>query len=114
MQTQMTVIGLLRKRPLSDDTNDLYSTVVTLLIVNSDGFSPAAYDSVFKSVGLDRLSFLPQSRTIALSAWPTLQDMLSTNQRLVTFLDNGADFTAVPYLIDGGTAWHLVAALIVV
>ena len=76
-------------------------TVVTLLIVNSDGFTPALFDSVFKTVGLDEISFIPQSPTIALSAWPTLEDMLSTNQRLVTFLDNGANFAVVPYLIDG-------------
>ena len=75
--------------------------VVTLLIVNSDGFTPALFDSVFKTVGLDGISFIPQSSTIALSAWPTLEDMLSTNQRLVTFLDNGANFAVVPYLIDG-------------
>jgi len=27
--------------------------------------------------------------------------MIDSNQRVVTFLDSGADFNAVPYIIDG-------------
>jgi len=74
--------------------------VVTLLIVNAEPFTLDAFDRVFKTVGLDTISFIPQSPTIALSEWPTLADMLNTNQRLVTFLDRGADFAVVPYIID--------------
>lgn len=60
-----------------------------------------AYDPVFKSVGLDTISFAPPSSPIPASGWPTLGSMIDSGKRLVTFLDNAADLTAVPYLIDG-------------
>ncbi|TFY82952.1 hypothetical protein EWM64_g1065 [Hericium alpestre] len=74
--------------------------VVSLLIVNSDGFKPTDYDTVFKAAGLDTISYAPQSANIPASQWPTLGDMIDSNKRLVTFMDHGADFTSVPYLID--------------
>jgi hypothetical protein len=101
MQTQMKVIALSAHFDHRGSIDFLGSKVVTLLIVNSEPFAPDAFDRVFKTAGLDRISFIPQSPTIALSEWPTLDDMLNTNQRLVTFLDRGADFTVVPYIIDG-------------
>jgi hypothetical protein len=101
MQTQMKVIALSANFNHRGSIDVLSSEVVTLLIVNSEPFTPGAFDSVFKTVGLDRISFIPQSPTIALSEWPTLDNMLNTNQRLVIFLDRGADFTVAPYIIDG-------------
>ncbi|THH19031.1 hypothetical protein EW146_g2060 [Bondarzewia mesenterica] len=78
------------------NTND----VVSLLIVNSDGFTPSDFDSVFKSVGLDTISYAPASSSLTYSSWPTLGSMIDSGKHLVTFLDTGADFTSVAYLID--------------
>ncbi|KAI0308193.1 PLC-like phosphodiesterase [Multifurca ochricompacta] len=75
--------------------------VVSLLIVNSDGFKPSDYDTVFKAVGLDTLSYAPPSATTSLGSWPSLGSMIDSGKRLVTFMDTGADFTSVPYIIDG-------------
>ena len=75
--------------------------VVTLLIVNSDGVSPSLYDTVYKAVGLDALSYAPPSAVTVDTAWPSLGSMIDSGKRLVTFLDSGADFTTVPYIIDG-------------
>jgi len=74
--------------------------VVSLLIVNSDKFAPSAYDTVFKAVGLDTLSYSPPSATTAYSAWPSLGSMIDSGKRLVTFMDTGANFNSVPYIID--------------
>jgi len=74
--------------------------VVTLLIVNSDDFSPEAYATVFQGAGLDTLSYAPPSAFIPASQWPTLGDMINSGKRLVTFLDASANFTSVNYLID--------------
>jgi hypothetical protein len=74
--------------------------VVTILIVNSDGFKPQDYDQAFQSAGLAAISYRPPSASIPATGWPILSDMLSSNQRLVTFLDTGADFTTVPYIIN--------------
>jgi|ERR1700722_1271490 len=75
--------------------------VVSMLIVNSDGFAPSDFDAVFKSAGLDTLSYAPPSSALPASGWPTLGSMINNNTRLVTFLDTGAVFSEVPYLIDG-------------
>jgi hypothetical protein len=73
---------------------------VTLLIVNSDGFAPSDFDTVFQSAGLKSLSYSPPSASLPVSGWPTLSSLINANTRLLTFLDTGADFTSVPYLID--------------
>jgi hypothetical protein len=102
-----TSCALYNGGPLSDylakvkswmDSNP--NDVVTLLIVNSDNFLPSAFDAVFKSAGLDTLSYAPTSASVPASQWPTLGSMIDSGKRLVTFLDANADFTSVPYLID--------------
>ncbi|KAF7347641.1 PLC-like phosphodiesterase [Mycena venus] len=74
------------------NTND----VVTLLIVNIDNLPASAYGSVFAKVGLDKLSYAPTTSPLAASSWPTLGSMIDAGTRLVSFLDNAADLTALP------------------
>ncbi|KAJ7675387.1 PLC-like phosphodiesterase [Mycena rosella] len=74
--------------------------VVTLLIVNIDNLAASNFGTVFAQVGLDKLSFAPSTSPLAATAWPTLGSMIDAGTRLVSFLDNGADPTSVPYLID--------------
>ena len=78
-----------------------FSQVVTVLIVNINNLPSTAFDAVYQAVGLDTVSFKPTAAVIEIFSWPTLGSMIDSGQRLVTFLDNGADFTSVPYLIDG-------------
>ncbi|KAF7339277.1 PLC-like phosphodiesterase [Mycena sanguinolenta] len=78
------------------NTND----VVTLLIVNIDDLPPTDYSPVFENVGLDKLSYAPTTSPLTNTAWPTLGSMIDAGTRLVTFLDNAADLTKVPYLLD--------------
>jgi len=79
---------------MDKNTND----VVSILIVNSDGFTPSQYNDVYKAAGLDAVSYKPTSAIT--TTWPSLSSMIDSNQRLVTFLDNGADFSVAPYIID--------------
>ncbi|KAF8913071.1 PLC-like phosphodiesterase [Gymnopilus junonius] len=74
--------------------------VLSLLIVNIDDLPASSYDPVFKAVGLDTVSYTPPSLTIPASQWPTLGSLIDSGKRLLTFLDNGADLTSVPYLLD--------------
>jgi hypothetical protein len=74
--------------------------VVTLLIVNIDNFVPSKFAEVFQAAGLDKLSYAPSSSSLSASSWPTLGSLIDANTRLVTFLDNSADTSSVPYLID--------------
>jgi len=88
----------LHNKTCSDDCGH---TVVSLLIVNSDGISPTEFDNVFKAVGLDTLSYTPPSAVTVNTAWPSLGSMIDSGKRLVTFMDSKADFNTVPYIIDG-------------
>ncbi|KAL4070751.1 PLC-like phosphodiesterase, partial [Scleroderma citrinum] len=74
--------------------------VLSILIVNSDSFPPSAYDAVYKSVGLDTVSYTPSSAFMPASQWPTLGSLIDSGKRLITFMDANADFTSVPYIID--------------
>ncbi|KIM47796.1 hypothetical protein M413DRAFT_439473, partial [Hebeloma cylindrosporum] len=74
--------------------------VLSLLIVNIDNLPATSYDPVFKAAGLDTLSYAPSTSPIPASGWPTLGTLIDSNKRLLTFLDNQADLTTVPYLID--------------
>lgn len=78
------------------------SDVLSLLIVNNDDLPPSTFGSVFSSVGLDSLAYSPPSASaLAASAWPTLGEMIDTGKRLVVFMDFKADYTEVPYIVDG-------------
>ncbi|RXW12483.1 hypothetical protein EST38_g13370, partial [Candolleomyces aberdarensis] len=74
--------------------------VLSLLIVNIDNLPASAYGTVFAAVGLDALSYAPTTSPLPATEWPTLGTLIDSNKRLLTFLDNGADLAAVPYLID--------------
>jgi len=74
--------------------------VLSLLIVNSDNLPPTNYDTVFKSAGLDTVSYSPPSASLLASGWPTLGSLIDSGKRLVTFMDSNADFTSVSYIID--------------
>jgi len=74
--------------------------VLTLLIVNINDLPATAFDAVFRAVGLDTISFKPTNSVTTVFNWPTLGSMIDSGQRLVTFIDNHADLTSVPYIID--------------
>ncbi|KAF8585822.1 PLC-like phosphodiesterase [Ramaria rubella] len=74
--------------------------VVTILIVNINNLPPTQWQSLYQSAGLDTLSFAPTQSPLNASQWPTLGDIIDSGKRVVTFLDNQADFTQVPYIID--------------
>lgn len=74
--------------------------VLSILIVNSDNFPPSDYDAVYKSAGLDVVSYTPTSASMPASQWPTLGSLIDSGKRLITFMDANANFTAVPYIID--------------
>ncbi|KDR85413.1 hypothetical protein GALMADRAFT_204870 [Galerina marginata CBS 339.88] len=74
--------------------------VLSLLIVNIDDLPATSYDPVFKAAGLDTISYAPPSLTLPATGWPTLGSLIDSGKRLLTFLDNAADITTVPYLLD--------------
>ena len=98
MQTLMKVAIL--SNEVNCDKDLIENAVLALLIVNIDNLPVGLYDEIFKAVGLDVRSFKPPSIPLPAASWPTLGAMIDSNQRLVTFMDNGAD-GSVPYILDG-------------
>ena len=72
-----------------------------MLIVNSDNLPPSQFAAAYQSAGVDQLSYSPPSASLPASGWPTLGNLVDAGTRLVSFLSTTADFTSVPYMIDG-------------
>ncbi|OTA93063.1 hypothetical protein M434DRAFT_395936 [Hypoxylon sp. CO27-5] len=69
--------------------------VVTLLIVNSDGKDVAEFGTAFSASGIDTYGYTPSG-----TSWPTLQEMISANTRLVTFIASITANSQYPYLLS--------------
>ncbi|KAE9398454.1 PLC-like phosphodiesterase [Gymnopus androsaceus JB14] len=74
--------------------------VVVLLIVNIDDLDATEFAPVFVAAGVDTISYQPGVSNMTASSWPTLGSLIENGTRLITFLDNHADITTVPYLLD--------------
>lgn len=79
-----------------DDNPD---EVVTILLVNSDDASASDLAAEYEAAGVDSMSYEPSSSS-ASSTWPTLQDLISSNTRLISFVASLDDNAAAPYLLD--------------
>ncbi|KAK6822633.1 D-malate dehydrogenase [Apiospora arundinis] len=97
-----TTCDLLDAGPLEDwlakikawmDANP--NEVVTLLLVNGDNQDAASFGGAFTKAGLDKYGYVPTGS----SGWPTLQSMISSNKRLVTFVASIEASAAHPYLL---------------
>lgn len=79
------------------------SDVVSLLLVNSDNATPGDLAAEFARSGITEYSYTPPSSTAPQITWPTLQELISANTRLMTFVaslnPNQVDSTNA-YLMD--------------
>ncbi|KAG6030005.1 hypothetical protein E4U41_000220, partial [Claviceps citrina] len=76
------------------------SEVVTVLLVNEDRAPASEFGSVFDRAGLSGMAYRPASGSNALSAeWPTLQDMVDANARVVAFVTGIQYSPGTPYLL---------------
>ena len=74
--------------------------IISFIIVNIDNLAPTSFASSFATAGLEQYAFTPDSATLTVSQWPTLGSMVDSGKRVVVFMDNSADFTSVPWIID--------------
>ncbi|GAA97539.1 uncharacterized protein L969DRAFT_14189 [Mixia osmundae IAM 14324] len=74
--------------------------VITILMTNPETLSPAVWGQAYAAAGLDTVSYTPPTFPLPKSQWPTLQELISNNTRVVNFLDFNADPATVPYIID--------------
>lgn len=73
--------------------------VLTILLTNGDGVSVSLFGTAMVSSGLSKHAYSPGSK-LTISEWPTLQEMISNGDRLVMFLDFGANTASVPFILD--------------
>jgi hypothetical protein len=78
--------------------------VVTVLLVNSDTFTAIELHQQFVTANLSTYGYVPPQNTVAIQTWPTLQDLIANNTRLITFvadLDPSTTIAAnAPYLLN--------------
>ena len=78
--------------------------VVTVLLVNSDTFTATELHQQFVTAKLSTYGYVPPQNTVAIQTWPTLQDLIANNTRLITFvadLDPSTIMAAnAPYLLN--------------
>ena len=60
--------------------------VLTLLLTNGDSVDVSMFGDAFTSSGIDTYAFIPATNPLSIDAWPTLQDLITSNTRLIAFL----------------------------
>ncbi|KAI8086349.1 PLC-like phosphodiesterase [Halteromyces radiatus] len=64
---------------------------------NNKAFQPSDFNAIYQAAGmLDYVYTQPSGN----NTWPTLQEMISSGKRVVTFTDLGADQSQVPWLLS--------------
>ncbi|KAF7560476.1 hypothetical protein G7046_g3659 [Stylonectria norvegica] len=84
---------------VADWMNNHPDEVVTLLLTNIDGIAIDKFDTAFDSTGMKQHVFHP-GKTLARDEWPTLQQLLDSNSRLVVFMDYHSDESKVDYILN--------------
>ncbi len=76
--------------------------VVTLLLVNADTASAEQLHAQFQAANIVSYGYVPPTTSAPLQVWPTLEELISANTRLLTFVTNlpAASNTVAPYLMD--------------
>ncbi|KAF8683390.1 PLC-like phosphodiesterase [Rhizoctonia solani] len=74
--------------------------VISILIVNIDNQPASSFAAIYEAASMVDISYAPSTPTVAADQWPTLGTLIDSGKRVLTFMDNSADSTAVPYIID--------------
>lgn len=73
---------------------------MTLLWVNSGVDSVEKFAKAYQASGMKAKSWVPPQAKLAYDEWPTLGELLQNGTQAITFMDTGADFDTVPYIMD--------------
>lgn len=69
--------------------------VITIFWENFDKFTPDKFVTAYEASGISSLVW---TQAVG-SDWPTLATMIAANQRVVNYLDTGANYTIAPWLM---------------
>ena len=77
------------------------SEVVTILLVNNDKIPAKTIKEAFDKADLTRLTYTPPTRpALSPTGWPTLQQLITAQRRIIAFTSTSADIKNVPWLLD--------------
>jgi len=74
--------------------------VVTVLLVNSDSATATELEAQFSASGIDKYAYKPDSTTTVPSSWPTLNELITANTRLVSFVASLPSGSTSKYLLN--------------
>lgn len=74
--------------------------VIAILMGNQDFVAPQNYTAPVRNSGLINYVYVPPQIPMGLEDWPTLAEMILSNQRAILMLDYNANQTAIPWLLD--------------
>lgn len=74
--------------------------VISILIVNIDNQPASSYAAIYEAASMVDISYAPSTTSVKADEWPTLGTLIDSGKRVLTFMDNSADATAAPYIID--------------
>lgn len=81
------------------DTNP--NEVITLVLVNADNQPASSFGAAFDRSGISPYAFAPTTSSDINILWPTLQDLITANTRVITFIASITTPTSLyPYLLD--------------
>jgi len=77
------------------------SEVVTILLVNNDKIPAKTIKEAFDKADLTRLTYAPPTQpALSPTGWPTLQQLITAQRRIIAFTSTSADIKNVPWLLD--------------
>jgi hypothetical protein len=94
---------------VADFLNNNPNDVLTLLFTNPEGLSFAdVWAPVFEAANVTHWAYVPPQNPMPYGAWPTLGEMIASDERLVVFIDYvGTDGSTVDYLLpEFGMIWE--------
>lgn len=99
--------SLLDAGPLSDWLAEIKTwldqnpdDVVTVLLVNSDNAAASDLDAEYQAAAIKPYAYSVPTTTTVPYAWPTLNELITSGKRLVTFVADMYPSTAAPYLLN--------------
>ena len=74
--------------------------VLTFVFTNPENKSPKdIWGPAFVNSGIAPLAYVPPTKPLKQSSWPTLGQMIDSGKRVVVFMDSGADNGEVDYIL---------------
>ncbi|KAF2471902.1 PLC-like phosphodiesterase [Lindgomyces ingoldianus] len=74
--------------------------IIAIMMGNDGRVAPTSYVAPFTNAGLISYLYTPLYPNLTLDQWPTLEEMILQNKRVVVMLDYLANQTEVPWLLD--------------